>query len=229
MISATWCSAPVAWGRRARSTSSRSAPPMSPATTTCMTRKRLKIWRKHCAKRLATAKRGMLPRTLTIRVALHHETRYAYDRPVELGPHVVRLRPAPHCRTPILAHTLRVAPAEHFIQLAAGPFRELSGQARILEASDGAPLRGGFGCQIMINPFDFFLEEKPRSFRSRPRPLAPRETSRPICRRCRRAPLDRFRRRPRARVVTARKNMVDVLVDLNQLVNKTLRYDIRME
>ena len=47
-----------------------------------------------------------------LRVALHHKTTYHYDRPVTLGPQVVRLRPAPHCRTPILAYSLRVTPAE---------------------------------------------------------------------------------------------------------------------
>src|SRR6185503_17446599 len=52
---------------------------------------------------------------LSIRVALHHRTRYAYDRPVTLSPHVVRLRPAPHARTPIVSYALRVEPEDHFI------------------------------------------------------------------------------------------------------------------
>ncbi len=50
-----------------------------------------------------------------IRVALHHRTEYHYDRPVTLSPHVVRLRPAPHTRTPIISYSLRVEPADHFI------------------------------------------------------------------------------------------------------------------
>ena len=32
---------------------------------------------------------------MTIRVALHHLTRYTFDRRISLSPHEVRLRPAP--------------------------------------------------------------------------------------------------------------------------------------
>ena len=52
---------------------------------------------------------------MAIRVALHHKTDYLYDRMVELSPQVVRLRPAPHCRTPITAYSLKIEPREHFI------------------------------------------------------------------------------------------------------------------
>ena len=52
---------------------------------------------------------------VSIHVALNHVTRYRYDRPVSLSPQVVRLRPAPHCRTRILAYSLKVTPAGHFI------------------------------------------------------------------------------------------------------------------
>ena len=52
---------------------------------------------------------------MAIHVALHHETLYRYDRRVSLGPHIIRLRPAPHCRTPILAYSLKVLPKNHFI------------------------------------------------------------------------------------------------------------------
>ncbi|WP_276682014.1 transglutaminase N-terminal domain-containing protein, partial [Thalassolituus oleivorans] len=51
---------------------------------------------------------------MTITVALQHKTYYDFDRPVNLSAHVVRLRPAPHCRTPIKSYSLKVEP-EHFI------------------------------------------------------------------------------------------------------------------
>ena len=47
---------------------------------------------------------------MAIRVALNHQTTYHYDRPVLLSPQVVRLRPAPHCRTPVLSYSLNVTP-----------------------------------------------------------------------------------------------------------------------
>ncbi|MDT5191222.1 MAG: hypothetical protein QOI28_3473, partial [Mycobacterium sp.] len=50
-----------------------------------------------------------------IKVALEHRTSYTFDRLVEVHPHVVRLRPAPHSRTPIEAYSLTVEPADHFV------------------------------------------------------------------------------------------------------------------
>lgn len=59
---------------------------------------------------------------MSIHVALRHSTHYTFDRRVMLSPHVVRLRPAPHSRTPILGYTLKVTPATHFINWQQDPF-----------------------------------------------------------------------------------------------------------
>ena len=62
---------------------------------------------------------------MTLHVALTHRTAYHYDRVIGMAPQVIRLRPAPHCRTPILSYSLNIEPEAAFHQLAAGPVRQL--------------------------------------------------------------------------------------------------------
>ena len=70
---------------------------------------------------------------MSIRVALNHKTEYRYDRLVTLNPHVVRLRPAPHCRTPILSYSLRVEPAEQFLNWQQDPYSNYLARLVFLE------------------------------------------------------------------------------------------------
>ena len=97
---------------------------------------------------------------MSIKVALEHRTSYTFDRLVQVYPHVVRLRPAPHSRTPIEAYSLRIDPADHFVnwqQDALGNFL-----ARLVFPN---PMRrlsitvGLIADLKVINPFDFFIED----------------------------------------------------------------------
>ncbi|WLP91025.1 transglutaminase family protein [Gordonia sp. NB41Y] len=97
---------------------------------------------------------------MTIKVALEHRTSYAFDRPVKIFPHVVRLRPAPHSRTPIEAYSLKVEPAEHFLNWQQDAFSNYLGRLVFPKPSTSLSITVNLIADLTaINPFDFFIEE----------------------------------------------------------------------
>lgn len=94
-----------------------------------------------------------------IRVSLNHKTIYNYDRKVELGPQVVRLRPAPHCRTNICSYSLNVVPDEHFLNWQQDPHCNYLARLVFQEPTDQLAVEVDLIAEmVVINPFDFFLE-----------------------------------------------------------------------
>ena len=95
---------------------------------------------------------------MAIRVALHHTTTYQYDRPVELSPHQVRLRPAAHSRTPILSYSLTVEPTKHFINWQQDPYGNYIGRFVFPEPTQRLSFTVDLVADLtVINPFDFFV------------------------------------------------------------------------
>ena len=102
---------------------------------------------------------------MSIHVALNHVTHYRYDRLVALGPQIVRLRPAPHCRTRIISYSLKVTPEKHFINWQQDP--EANYLARYVFAEKTRELRIEVDLvaeMAVLNPFDFFLEPYAETF-----------------------------------------------------------------
>ncbi len=102
---------------------------------------------------------------MPIHVALHHTTHYTYDRPVTHGPHVIRLRPAPHCRTPVLSYSQRITGGEHFINWQQDPFSNWN--ARLVFQQPMTELKVEIELvaeMAVLNPFDFFLDESAAYF-----------------------------------------------------------------
>ena len=97
---------------------------------------------------------------MSVRVALEHRMTYRFDRAVGLSPHVVRLRPAPHCRTPILAYSMTVTPREHFINWQQDPFGNHLARLVFPEPARELTVVVDLVADLArINPFDFFVEE----------------------------------------------------------------------
>ena len=102
---------------------------------------------------------------MTIRVALHHNSRYCFDRPVKVFPHEIRLKPAAHSRTPISAYSLTVHPPKHFIHWQQDAYGNFVARVTFPEPIRQLDVRVDLVADMtVINPFDFFVEPWAESY-----------------------------------------------------------------
>ncbi|CAN5427336.1 transglutaminase family protein [soil metagenome] len=169
-----------------------------------------------------------------IKVALEHRTSYTFDRLVEVYPHVVRLRPAPHSRTPIEAYSLEVEPADHFINWQQDAFGNFMARLVFPTRTRSLTITVGLIADLkVINPFDFFIEEWAKNI-GWEYPKALQEDLKPYLRRVDEdgegsGPgelvsewVSNFQVRPGTRTI-------DFLVALNHGINADVGYSLRME
>ena len=163
---------------------------------------------------------------MSIKVAIDHTTTYHYDQAVTLGPHVIRLKPAAHCRTPILSYSLTVSAKDHFINWQQDPFGNYLARVVFNQPCRELTVKVDLIAQLdVINPFAFFVEESAEEFpfvydavtRSELAPYLEVNEPGPL--------LKQWlsdNRPPKQRII-------DALVAINQSVNRDVAYQVRME
>lgn len=163
---------------------------------------------------------------MSIRIALDHTTIYTYDKPVTLHPHVIRLRPAPHCRTPILSYSLNIEPKDHFLNWQQDPFGNYLARLVFNEPCTQLSVKVDLLAEMtVINPFDFFVEESAEEF-----PFTYSKVNREEL-----APYMAMQAPSKLLQAWLKKNkppkgqVIDALVAINQAVQNDVEYQVRME
>ena len=163
---------------------------------------------------------------MAIRVAINHKTEYRYDRLVKLSPHIVRLRPAVHTRTPIHSYSLKVYPEEHFINWQQDPYGNFLARLTFPEKTEKLSVEVDLIAEmVVINPFDFFLDEAADHYPFRYDKHLARELKPYRVINARGPLLEKWM----AGIDLSRMLTNDFLVYLNQKLQQDIGYNIRME
>ncbi|ESY78931.1 IMP dehydrogenase [Mesorhizobium sp. LNHC221B00] len=163
---------------------------------------------------------------MAILAAVYHLTHYKYDRPVVLGPQIIRLQPAPHSRTKVLSHSLKVEPANHFVNLQQDPYGNFLARFVFPEPVTELKIEVDLVADMTVyNPFDFFVEpsaetfpfEYPEEIRDDLAIYRAPEPAGPL--------LSAFLKT----IDRSAENTVNFLVDLNARLQREIAYIVRME
>ncbi|MEZ5567037.1 MAG: transglutaminase family protein [Halioglobus sp.] len=163
---------------------------------------------------------------MAIRVAVRHKTRYQFDRPVSIAPHLLRLRPAPHCRNRIYSYSLKVLPKDHFINWQQDPFGNFLARLVFPEKSSELEIEVEVITDMtVVNPFDFFVEDSAAHY-----PFTYNSTLRkelgPYLEITEDGPLLRAWI---GSVARDKQPIIDFLVSVNQRLEQDIAYNLRME
>jgi uncharacterized protein (DUF2126 family)/transglutaminase-like putative cysteine protease len=163
---------------------------------------------------------------MAIHAALTHRTHYRYDRPVTLAPQLIRLRPAPHCRTPILSYALKIEPAGYFLNWQQDPHGNYMARVVFPEPVPEFKVDVDLVAEMAVfNPFEFFVEpygenypfEYEAGLKGELAPYLPPMAQGPKLREF------------LAKIDLSKKNTVTFLVELNQRLRAVVDYVIRLE
>ena len=163
---------------------------------------------------------------MSIVAALNHITHYRYDRPASLGMQTIRLRPAPHVRSHIQSYSMKVTPKEHFINWQQDPFGNFLARVVFPKKVTEFKIEVDLVSEIRaFNPFDFFLEDYAKEFPFAYEPSLKEEL----------APYLEIKERGPGLLGWLRdadqsdKGIIDFLVAINQRLNQSLAYTVRLE
>ena len=163
---------------------------------------------------------------MALHVALTHRTRYRFSRPVMLGPHLVRLRPAPHCRTPILSYSLRVSPASHFLNWQQDPFGNYLARIGLPDMAEALEITVDLLADMAtINPFDFFVEESAATWPFTYEPLLAGELQPYLSTLPGLSALERYTKE----LAATNPTTIGFVTELNRTLSRDIAYRVRLE
>ena len=163
---------------------------------------------------------------MALKIVISHKTKYKYDRPVSLSPHIFRLRPAPHSRTPIESYSLKIKPENQFLNWQQDPFGNYMARLVFPDKTTELSVEVEIIADLKtINPFDFFVEESAEEY-----PFEYSETIKkelyPYLEVSEKGPL--LQEFLKTIDYTPRKTIY-FLIDINRKIYEFLKYNIRLD